>query len=385
MSMSGQSNSYHLGVATVAFPVGKAFRTPLSNLLRIMGEFSKNVYILTGNGGAIKTDPSILDNQILETFTNHDVNLLKRVLRYFFVQTRISWQIAQVTNNVGICLFFMEDNAILPMLIAKILNKKIVWMIPSNIPDQMKYADILNWFLSKLRHICRNLSNIIIVYSSSLIEEWNLTKYRDKVYIAGEHYIDLEKYGTPNPISNRNNLVGYFGRLSEEKGVLNFIQAIPATLKVKNDIEFVIGGDGPLKNEVEAYIKNNKLDRELKMLGWVSHSDLPKYLGDTKIVVLPSYTEGLPNIMLESMVCGTPVLAAAVGAIPDVISDGRTGFIMADNSPDCISANILRALNSSSLDDVGKNARALVEKQFTFDKAVERFQLVVSSIQDVKH
>jgi glycosyltransferase involved in cell wall biosynthesis len=385
MSMSGHSNSYLLGVAIIAFPVGKAFRTPLSNLLRIMGEFSKNVYILTGNGGAIKTDPNILHNQILETFTNHDVNLLKRVLRYFCVQTRISWQITQVTKDIGICLFFMEDNAILPMLIAKILNKKIVWMIPSNIPDQMKYTDILNWFLSKLRNICRSLSNIIIVYSSRLIEEWNLTKYRDKVYIAGEHYIDLEKYGTPSPISNRKNLVGYFGRLSEEKGVLNFIQAIPATLKVKNDIEFVIGGDGPLKNEVKAYVKNNKLDRKLKMLGWVSHSDLPKYLGDTKIVVLPSYTEGLPNIMLESMVCGTPVLAAAVGAIPDVISDGRTGFIMADNSPECISANILRALDSSSLDDVGKNARALVEKEFTFDKAVERFQLVVSSIQDVKH
>ena len=99
-----------------------------------------------------------------------------------------------------------------------------------------------------------------------------------------------------------------------------------------------------------------------------------------KQVVLPSYTEGLPNIMLEAMACGTPVLATPVGAIPNVIKDGETGFIMKDNSPECIAENVIRALNHPNLERIAGNARALVEREFTYERAVERWREVLKTI-----
>ena len=98
-------------------------------------------------------------------------------------------------------------------------------------------------------------------------------------------------------------------------------------------------------------------------------------------LVLPSYTEGLPNIMLEAMACGTPVLATPVGAIPDVIRDGKTGFIMEDNSPKCIAENVVRALEHPDLEEIAEAGRRFVEDEFTFEKAVERWKSILQNIE----
>ena len=73
------------------------------------------------------------------------------------------------------------------------------------------------------------------------------------------------------------------------------------------------------------------------------------------------------------MACGTPVLATSVGAIPEIVRDGETGFIMENNSPECIAENVIRVLNYSGLGRIADTARKLIEK-FTYDVAVERYR-----------
>ena len=116
------------------------------------------------------------------------------------------------------------------------------------------------------------------------------------------------------------------------------------------------------------------------MLRWIPHDELPEYLNELKLLVLPSYTEGLPNIMLEAMACGTPVLATPVGAIPDVINDGENGFILESNNPEYIAENAIRALNYPNLDKIVKNARELVEKEITYEGAVERYRKILKEL-----
>ena len=90
--------------------------------------------------------------------------------------------------------------------------------------------------------------------------------------------------------------------------------------------------------------------------------------------------QGYPKIMLEAMACGTPVLATPVGTIPDVIADGKTGFIVQSNSPECIAENVMRALNSPDLEQIAESGRRFVKENFTFERVAARWKEVLDEI-----
>ena len=234
------------------------------------------------------------------------------------------------------------------------------------------YSIILQWIFK----INCYLTNKIILYSPNLIKEWNLEKYRHKIFIAHEHFLDFDKFKIEKPVDERDNLVGYVGRLGGEKGILNFLEAIPDVLEARNEVAFLIGGDGQLRPQVEEC--TGKLDGKVKFVGWIPHDELPRYLNELRLLVIPSYTETGPYIAFEAMACGTPVLGTPVGLMSDMINDGETGFIMENNSPECIAENIIRALNHPNLEQIAQNARELVEREFTFEKAVEGYRKIVN-------
>jgi len=159
------------------------------------------------------------------------------------------------------------------------------------------------------------------------------------------------------------------------------MEAILRLLETEDDVEIIVGGEGSLRTKVEQYLRNQNLNKKVEFVGWIVHDELPRYLNDLRLFVFPSYTEGLRNIILEGMACGTPVLATAVGAIPHVIKDEETGFITEDNCPECIARNVIRALDPPNLEGITRNAHALVEKEFTFEKAVERYRGILETLK----
>jgi glycosyltransferase involved in cell wall biosynthesis len=72
------------------------------------------------------------------------------------------------------------------------------------------------------------------------------------------------------------------------------------------------------------------------------------------------------------MACGTPVLATSVGGVPDLIKDGNIGFIMADNSPECIARNVIRALEHPELEKIVKNARKFIKDEYSYEVMVRK-------------
>ncbi|MGI5892857.1 MAG: glycosyltransferase family 4 protein, partial [Bacillota bacterium] len=252
---------------------------------------------------------------------------------------------------------------VLPMMTASLLKKSVILCMSGSLVESAKFSkDPLLKPTEILSVIAQNISDHIILYSPSLISEWNLEPYRHKILIAHRHFLDFETFTVTTPLADRPPLIGYIGRLSGEKGVQHFVQALPAILNDRQDLRVLIGGDGPLKEAIEASLQEGGVTARADLPGWISHDDLPRYLNQLRLLVLPSYTEGLPNIMLEAMACGTPVLATPVGAIPDVIIDGKTGFIMENNSPECIAENVIRALSSPDLEQIAEDGRRFVEE-----------------------
>ena len=368
-------------IGILTFPISEAGNTPLSNLVDIVYSISNDVYLITGNNGypLFKSDKRIHTYGITH---KNGVNIFTRILRYVYTQLRISYRLGKISRNVDIWIFFIGgDTLLIPMLTAKLLTKKVILVSGGSTLQISKSAnDNLSKHVKILERINRSFSDHIIIYSSNLIKEWDLESYRDKISIAHKHFLDFDKFKIKREFDERENLVGYIGRLSDEKGALNFVEAIPQIIKERSDVEFLIGGDGQLQNEIEKYLDENNLTDKVKLAGWIPHDELPDYLNELKLVVLPSYTEGLPNLMLEAMACGTPVLATPVGAIPDVITDNETGFIMASNSPECIVKNVIRVLEHSNTEMIVENAKVLVEREFTYVAAVERYRRILANV-----
>jgi glycosyltransferase involved in cell wall biosynthesis len=376
-----------VNVGILTFPISEAGNVPLLNLIDVLYHFSGDIYLITGNAGY----DFFKGNEKIHAYgVEHEsgANVVTRVVNFIYTQLKISYTLAKIDRNVDLWIFFIGgDYLVLPMLTAKLLRKNVVLAFAASsvqiafAASSVQMLKSANDSLFKpteiLSKINCTLSNKIILYSENLIKEWNLERYRNKICTAYKHFLDFDKFKMKKKFDERENFVGYIGRFSEEKGTLNFVEAIPRILDERGEIRFLIGGAGQLQDKIEEYLDEKNLNDKVKLTGWIPHDALPDYLNELKLVVLPSYTEGLPNILLEAMACGTPVLATPVGAIPDVIKDGKTGFILENNSPECIAKNILNVLTYPNLDKIVKSTRELVEKEFTYKAAVERYREIL--------
>jgi len=380
-----KKSTKYLNIGIFTFGLQKSGVHPLSSLIECIAPHANEIYLITGDAGYTY----FKDDKRIKKIYTHNLGLStpphKRFIYILINLPRIAYDFLTI-KNIDIWLFYHGGILLaMPMFIARFLRKKVVYIPTYSAADTLKetfpsFYKLLDLPLRVLLDITYLLPHTLILYSPNLIKEWNLEKYENKICIAHEHFLDFDKFKIKKKLEERDNLVGYIGRLSEEKGTLNFVRAIPEVLKGKNKIRFLVGGDGPLQDKVREYLKEKNLRDKVKLTGWILHDELPDHLNELKLLVLPSYTEGLPNIMLEAMACGTPVLTTPVGAIPDVIKDRETGFIMENNSPEHIARNVIRALNHPNLEQIAQNARALVEREFTYEKAMERYRKILDDL-----
>ncbi|HUR54738.1 MAG TPA: glycosyltransferase [Gemmataceae bacterium] len=177
----------------------------------------------------------------------------------------------------------------------------------------------------------------------------------------------------------RRKLLGFFpsntavshvvlaaGRLSPEKGFGVLIDAAATVCRTHPTAGVVIFGEGVLRPELEARIAELGLTGRVVMPGF--RTDLDSLITAADVVVLPSFTEGLPNVALEASAAGVPVVATAVGGTPEVIADNETGFLVPPGEPDALAQKIVALLSDSALrSGMGEAGRRRMRDVFTFD------------------
>lgn len=168
------------------------------------------------------------------------------------------------------------------------------------------------------------------------------------------------------------NIIGTIGRLSPEKGQLDFLEAAKLLTESFDDVFFVIVGTGPMREILEAAIKELGLHNNVLMTA--VRSDIPQLLSIFDIFVLPSHSEGLPMALLEAMASKKPIVATRVGAIPNLLSHGKSGLLVparkVNDLRDVITALLRNPIKAKSIAQeayttvVGRYSAARMTKQY---------------------
>lgn len=137
------------------------------------------------------------------------------------------------------------------------------------------------------------------------------------------------------------------GRLSPEKGQRVLIEAAARLAAEGTDFELALIGDGELRPELEALVRERGLAPRVQFLGWKSNAEVRAELAAARALVLPSHAEGLPVVLMESLALRRPVVASAVGGIPELVEPGLCGWLVPPGRPEELAA-ALRALLASS-------------------------------------
>lgn len=356
----------------------------LFTLVRILEALSQRLDIITGNipEDQIPKGKLRLVNFSIQPELRRDLPLAVSLPRWLwnFVsgQIKTCYYIIRASRHTDTVLFFLgADSNLLPLLTAKLLGKKVITMVAEYSPMSIRsvYGVLPHYVYRFLAAANRRLSNRIIVYTENVIQWARLEKYRHKVSVTGEVFIDTELFGIKEPYSQRKNTIGYISRLTAEKGIFDFADAIPLILSRRSDVDFLIGGDGISAAKVKDKLAQNGLMERITFAGWIPHDELPDYMNRLKLLVMPTHTEaGSPQVLQEAMSCGTPVLATMVGGIGDVVKDKENGFLLKDHSPQHIADAALAALEYNDIDAIIKSGRELVEKEYGFEAVTERFK-----------
>ena len=174
-------------------------------------------------------------------------------------------------------------------------------------------------------------------------------------------------------------VVGAAGRLSPEKGFDVFLRAARLVAEQDRSVGFVHFGDGPLRPALERQIETANLGDVFVLAGL--RQDLDHILPSLDLLVLPSYTEGLPNVVLEAFAAGVPVVATAVGGTPEVVEDGASGYLVPPGDPGALAQRIRDALASGERRRaMGRRGRERVRREFSFGSQARAYERLFHSL-----
>lgn len=139
----------------------------------------------------------------------------------------------------------------------------------------------------------------------------------------------------PMPVAQR---VVSVGRLSKEKGQLLLLDAMSHLARKDVNFELVLAGDGEMRAELESLIVLHKLQGRVRITGWISSDQVREEILAARALVLPSFAEGLPVVIMEAMALRRPVLATYVGGIPELVRTGEDGWLFPAGDVEALAA-----------------------------------------------
>lgn len=140
--------------------------------------------------------------------------------------------------------------------------------------------------------------------------------------------IEPARFADPASLPAASGRMVAIGRLSEQKGQLLLVEALARAAAQAPGLQLVLVGDGELRAPIEAAIAAHGLGDRIRLTGWLDEAGVRAELAAAQALVLPSFAEGLPMVVMEAMAAARPVLATAIAGIPELVDAGRTGWLV---------------------------------------------------------
>lgn len=218
----------------------------------------------------------------------------------------------------------------------------------------------------------------VAVSSFGRSQLWRWARFDDRGRIKVVHCgIEPQRFPAPAPLPEKLRLVAV-GRFSEQKGFPLLIEAVARAARQHPGLRLTLVGDGELRGEIEAMIEQQTLRRHITLTGWLDEAGVRAELRQAQALILPSFAEGLPMVVMEAMAAGRPVIATSIAGLPELVTP-ETGWLVPAGDAEALATAIgaLAETPLPRLTEMGLAGRARVLARHDIDREATKLALLI--------
>lgn len=249
--------------------------------------------------------------------------------------------------------------------------------LPSNKKTRRKYG-------KKMKQLFKqgDLFTVTSKNNRKILIKYGCPKKKIIVHHSG---IDVDKFAFKPRIYPENGKIYILsvGRLVEKKGMKYLIKAFKKVSKKYPQVHLRIAGDGELRGKLKRLVKRLGLKKRVTFLGELSHDQVAKEMQKCHLFVLASVKdrngnqEGIPNVLKEAMASGMPVVSTRHAGIPELVEDGKSGYLVPEKNSKALSKAIIKLIrHPEKWEEMGRRGREKVEKSFNVHKQTEKLEAI---------
>ncbi|MBW0163717.1 MAG: glycosyltransferase [Sediminibacterium sp. Gen4] len=307
----------------------------------------------------------------------------KRVIKFIYLIIKFRPQVTLIFSANGTS--FLEKGMM--VLIASIFSIKTI-LAPRGGP--------LEHEINKSR-LFRSFAKLVLRRSSFVICQGNFWKAffssiersNPQKYVSIPNWIDLDNYiyNDKRTITNIHRkdeeavMILFMGWVQSDKGVFDLYSALSGESLKNKRLHIAILGDGPAREELmTSSKKQNNPKHTYEFPGWVHGISKANYLAKADIFILPSYSEGMPNSLMEAMASGIPSIATDVGGVKDLIGNNESGLVIKVGDIKGISNAILYYINETSeTERIVQSARQVILNNHSLEIASKKMKTLIEN------
>ncbi len=247
-----------------------------------------------------------------------------------------------------------------------------------------KQKKLVNWIEGKTALLNDNFIAVSRAVKDHMVKREN---YDPREIEVIQNAVDLTLFDstTSKTRSNRDKrfLLGTVGRLHPSKGYDTLLRSLPQVMERFPQMKLMIAGNGEEEEHMRQLCHALKISERVMFLGRKKRSEIFDLLQEIDIFVLASNWEGLPMAALEAMASGIAVVATKVGGLPEIVDEGKTGFLVPPAQPNALAEKINYLLrNREVCMEMGRKGREKIKVHFSIERMMTKLELLYQDLVD---